>query len=146
MTTELIRKYLDIINEADISYRALSDAGAEYRPGKTQIWYWKPEFSRDMIEGYEFLKNNNMLPDPDNLSATHRPVGTLSQEDPNQIFSMMQSEVWSPSGQAQDLIKNLGLNHTSMSVGDIIVINNRPLMVDRAGFIDITTGEESNAA
>lgn len=146
MAVELIRKYLDIIHENTMNYRALSDAGAEYQPGKTQIWYWKPEFSRDMSEGYEFLKSNNMLPDLDNLSATHRPLGTLAQEDPNQIFSMMQAEVWSPSGQAQDLIKRLGLNHTSMSVGDIIVINNSILMIDRAGFIDITTGEKANAA
>jgi len=38
----------------------------------------------------------------------------------DEIFSIMQGERWSPEGEARDLIRWLGLQHTSMSVGDII--------------------------
>lgn len=38
----------------------------------------------------------------------------------SRVFYEMQGEVWSPNGEARDLIKSLGLSHTSMSVGDFI--------------------------
>lgn len=36
------------------------------------------------------------------------------------IFRECQGEIWSPYGEARDLINALGLTHTSMSVGDVI--------------------------
>lgn len=36
------------------------------------------------------------------------------------VFRMMQAENWSPRGEARDLIRKAGVNHTSMSVGDIV--------------------------
>jgi len=38
------------------------------------------------------------------------------------VFMMMQGEVWSPNGEARSLIQKLGLDHTSMSVGDVLRI------------------------
>ena len=55
---------------------------------------------------------------------------------------MMQGEAWSPQGQARYLIDKLGVGHTSMSVGDIIIVNRKMLMVDRMGFTDLSRGEE----
>jgi hypothetical protein len=36
------------------------------------------------------------------------------------VFYRMQGEVWSPNGEAKDLIMSLGVQHTSMSTGDIV--------------------------
>jgi hypothetical protein len=36
------------------------------------------------------------------------------------IYYQMQGDKWSPHGEARELIKNSGLSHTSMSIGDII--------------------------
>jgi hypothetical protein len=36
-------------------------------------------------------------------------------------FHYMQGEVWSPEAQASPLIEVLGLKHTSMSIGDLVV-------------------------
>ena len=59
------------------------------------------------------------------------------------IFSMMQAEVWSPQNQADDMIKKLGVGHTGMSTGDIIVKGNDVLMVDKTGFVNLSTGENN---
>jgi hypothetical protein len=37
-----------------------------------------------------------------------------------EIYNDMQSENWSPLGEKRSMIKELGLSHTSMSIGDII--------------------------
>jgi hypothetical protein len=39
----------------------------------------------------------------------------------DKVFCEMQGEVWSPNGEARELILSLGLHHTSMSVGDVAV-------------------------
>ena len=44
----------------------------------------------------------------------------IKADDLEQVFILMQGEVWSPNGEARDLITGLGLKHTSMSVGDIV--------------------------
>ena len=36
-----------------------------------------------------------------------------------ELFWRMQGENWSPHGEMRQVIENLGLHHTSMSVGDI---------------------------
>jgi hypothetical protein len=37
------------------------------------------------------------------------------------VYEMMQAHNWSPNGEARPIIKALGLEHTSMSVGDLIL-------------------------
>ena len=53
--------------------------------------------------------------------AGYTKVKEIEAENLNQVFDMMQGENWSPNGEARDLIRSLGLKHTSMSVGDIAV-------------------------
>lgn len=55
------------------------------------------------------------------LSLTHRFLKEVEAKDLEEVFSLMQGEVWSPQGEARPLIKNLGLAHTSMSVGDVAI-------------------------
>jgi hypothetical protein len=37
------------------------------------------------------------------------------------VFDAMQGEVWSPNGEARPFIQNLGVQHTSMMTGDLVV-------------------------
>jgi hypothetical protein len=54
------------------------------------------------------------------------------------VWHTMQGEIWSPMGEARSLIKALGLEHTSMSVGDLIVDEEGSVFeVDRIGFKEI---------
>ncbi len=62
---------------------------------------------------------------------------TVSESSPSKVFGMMQGERWSPKGEARRMIRELGLHHTSMSVGDVMVTNRRILMVDHMGFFDV---------
>jgi len=49
------------------------------------------------------------------------PVRVLVAGGLDDVYSKMQGERWSPRGEARPLIKALGLSHTSMSVGDVIL-------------------------
>jgi hypothetical protein len=143
MSSRFMKKYIDILMEA-MSFSSLHDAGNDYSPGETQIWYWKENRGHQMMQGYENLKQENRLPDPRNLNASHVLVGKIAETDPNKIFSMMQAEVWSPQNQAEDMINQLGTGHIGMDVGDIIVTGNQVLFVDKKGFINLLSGEEFN--
>lgn len=51
-----------------------------------------------------------------------------------EIFYNMQGENWSPNGEANGLIESLGLGHTSMSIGDVTVIDGIGYMCDSIGW------------
>ena len=108
------------------------------------IWYMRPEWFRQGIMGAE--------PDPKNLEATHVLLKEVEFEDEGpvlvpgarvpipdafeRIFHDMQGEHWSPAGEANPLIRAKGLEHTSMSVGDVIVApDGRVCLVARLGFL-----------
>lgn len=54
------------------------------------------------------------------LPVTHRFVCELDVPRREDVFAQMQGEVWSPNGEARELIASLGLRHTSMSIGDVV--------------------------
>lgn len=55
-------------------------------------------------------------------NATHvRIPVTLEADSLNEVYEQMQGENWSPNGEAFDLIRSLGLEHTSLTVGDVVV-------------------------
>jgi hypothetical protein len=57
------------------------------------------------------------------------------ESDLEKVFREMQGEIWSPNGEAYDLIDALGVEHTSMSTNDIVVgPDNVAWIVDRNGF------------
>lgn len=101
---------------------------------KFQVWYMRPSFFGDGIMGIK--------PDPTNLAATHihlkdleLPGGTKQLQ---RVFDEMQGEMWSPNGEARGLIRSKGLQHTSMSVGDVIVDEDgRVVVVDNIGFKEL---------
>ena len=107
-------------------------------PGPVEIWYMKPETFGNLIMGSAWLEQKGLVPDPNNLQATHVLLGTTILQDPEKIFMKMQGEIWSPYGEARGVIKAKGLQHTSMSVGDIIVMpDGTTYMADIMGFRDI---------
>jgi hypothetical protein len=54
------------------------------------------------------------------LPVTHRFVRELDVPRREDVFAQMQGEIWSPNGEARELIASLGLHHTSMSIGDVV--------------------------
>jgi hypothetical protein len=123
-------------------YGTLSDAAHvtgddRYRGGLTKIWYAPENYPNDYLFGSEWLRNMGKLPTPETIPRTHKLIGSVSEKDPDAVYAMMQGEVWSPRGQARELIKRLGLEHTSMSIGDIVQRGKKFYMVDRFGFYEL---------
>ena len=118
-------------------YKSLNDA-SKYedglRKGMTEIWYAKPSPTNGVH--YDRLKSKGMLPDPRNLKKTHVLIGKIKERNLEKIYDMMQGENWSPNGEAYDLISKTD-THTSMSVGDIIVVGNKVVFVDGIGFKEL---------
>ena len=90
-----------------------------YPPGKTEIWYYKDSYSK-LTMGYQYAEKEGVLPSCSNLEKTHVKIGTLAEDNKERIYSSLQGEVWSPNGEANQLIRDLGCSHVSMSVGDVI--------------------------
>jgi len=97
---------------------------------KFEIWYMRPEW---FAKGITWHK-----PDPDNLELTHIHLTDLELEGGQcqleHVFAHMQAEEWSPDGEARPLIEAKGLRHTSMSVGDVVVVNGEVHLVASFGF------------
>ena len=96
-----------------------------------QVWYMKPDWFR---QGICFAK-----PDPMNLAKTHVRLKDIEATGPEAVWIAMQGENWSPNGEARSLIEEKGLQHTSMSVGDVAVdeSNGKVFLVANIGFKDI---------
>jgi len=105
-------------------------------PGKTEIWYMTEGSWRELPMFLSFTAElpDDLPVDPLNLSRTHRMLGRIRSKRKEEIFRMMQGDFWSPQGEARKLITALGLRHTSMSVGDIVVINSVAWIVMGMGF------------
>lgn len=106
--------------------------------GTTQIWYAQPGSRRLYGQGVQAMREHGVpLPNPANLAKTHVHLINVKETDPRKVLKMMQGENWSPDGSAVELVKSKGLNHVSMTVGDIIVQPGRTIMVDTRGFYDL---------
>jgi len=117
-------------------YQSLND---KYPRGNIEIWYWRnPE---DNVSGklwcMEVMKGN--FPTAQDIRNDYSKVGSIEATNEEDIYIKMQGEVWSPHGEARELINRLGLSHTSMSVGDVIIINpsREAFVVDLYGFTAI---------
>lgn len=56
----------------------------------------------------------------DSLDVTHVFLREIEAVDLNDVYTQSQGEIWSPNGEAMELIKNKGLAHTSMYPGDVV--------------------------
>lgn len=67
-------------------------------------------------------------------------LGAVAAADPERLFVVLQGEVWSPRGEARELIEARGADHTSLSVGDRILLpDGRLLEVAPVGFAEVET-------
>ena len=88
--------------------------------------------SHDLQKTHQLLAVRSPAPylHPEALKGYDNPIqGILAQ-----VYEEFQGENWSPNGEAKELISALGLDHTSMSVGDIINYNDDFYMVQLVGF------------
>lgn len=102
--------------------------------GLNCIYYVRPECSMA-------FRMDDALANPDDLLSTHKFLINTECDDLEEIFQEMQAENWSPNGEARGLIKSLALEHTSMSVGDIVEIGGTPYQaLPSYGFVNLRTG------
>lgn len=75
-----------------------------------------------------YAKEPTFMEDADliigDLANTHVRVRELEADSLENAYMLSQGEMWSPNGEARGLIQSLGLHHTSMSVGDVLVTLN----------------------
>jgi hypothetical protein len=106
-----------------------------------------------MMDFFEvYYKVNTDFEVPEKISAGeflsgYRLVSSIAIEKDGdidnsleKIYRNMQGENWSPNGEAREYIQAVGLNHTSMSTGDIVHYQNRDkyYVVAPIGFHEIT--------
>lgn len=98
-------------------------------------FYKKPKVRFD---DYELPKVLNAI----DFSNDYAPVMHIDAKDMDEVFYQMQGEVWSPHGEARESIKELGLAHTTMCVGDIIwnVREDKYFWVAPIGFKEVKLG------
>ena len=56
------------------------------------------------------------------IERTHVLLTDLNVTHLGEAYYRMQAEQWSPNGEARERLEQLGLKHTSMSVGDIACV------------------------
>jgi len=76
------------------------------------VYYQKPEFFGD------FTFSDNLS--GSKIDDTHIFLKFVLANNLEDVFKKMQGENWSPNGEARKLIIEKGLEHTSMSVGDVV--------------------------
>lgn len=130
------------VNEAE-AYKSLEDV---YPAGPTEIWYWKSDNGRDFMMGMKWLADRGVEVTKASLQDTHVKIGSIAETNPEKVYMMMQGENWSPEGEARELISKSGSGHTSMSVGDVLVIGGKLQMVDRFGFVNPEDEKEVSMA
>jgi hypothetical protein len=108
-----------------------------------QVWYMNPRHFRDGISGGK--------PNPLKLAETHIQLGETALPEGDIvgaldiIWANLQGERWSEGGEARNLIRSKGLEHTSMSVGDCFRIDGVVWIVASTGF-EIVAPEISDTA
>jgi hypothetical protein len=114
----------------------LGQKSQRYQMATYSVYYMRAEFFCDGIRGYNWLKQNNRLPNAADLTKTHVFLKLIEGRNPQDVYFRMQGESWSPTGEAREFVASKGVRHTSMSVGDIVVDHNCRVgfILDRTGF------------
>lgn len=124
-------------------YQRLADAADRlgddrYRDGKFGIWFARAEVHRDFYAGLATAQKLGYTITRETLDRTHVYLGNIEAEDEEMAFALMQGDFWSPRGIANEWLRSLGVDHTSMFVGDVIDFNGQLLFVEVEGFSTIT--------
>jgi len=110
-------------------YKSLNDAANNQKVRTChQIMFAPPVASQGSIEvwfnRFPSFESCDCRFVPTGEGQTHAKIGTVAYIPSwKSLFGSMQGNFWSPSGEARELIRSLELHHTSMSVGDVLVVN-----------------------
>jgi hypothetical protein len=96
---------------------------------KYRVYYMLPGWFGTGIRG--------TLPTVRDLDQTHVFLREVDALDLEGVFQRSQGEVWSPNGEARDIIRSKRLNHTSMCVGDVIGEGDKLWVVASVGFTEL---------
>ncbi len=134
-----------------MEYKKLEDAPT-LDVGPYEIWYYKSPSGMCVVTSettkewknkgyYPYWDWNKMQKDFDftkvsrkELEKTHVMLGKISLCDFTEAFDLLQGMFWSPDGEANELIKSKGLGHTSMSVGDLVILDDEGVCVAPSGW------------
>ena len=105
--------------------------------GNTKIWYYKKNFMRKNPFIFADVQDFNEVIDKYNLESTHDFVIQINDISKERIFKNMQSTIYSPNGEAVNFIILNNISHTSMSLGDIIQIDDKVWICDMLGWTEI---------
>lgn len=99
---------------------------------KANIWYCKSEYSQT----YRFSCGSDLIAYStiSRVKHTHVLLKTIDASCADEAWQKMQGEFWSPKGEANGLIAGLGLDHTSMDIGDVVEIDGVWYKVEATGF------------
>lgn len=122
------------------SYKDLGDVrGYGGNRGETQVWYARS--SDTLVQAALGMGKSDLLggviaeiPTKYTIRDTHVLLGRVPETNPEKVFEMFQAENWSPRGEANEMIRRLGVNHLSMTVGDVVSVNGVFYVVDLFGF------------
>jgi len=123
--------YDSVVMYANLNDAAEATDNPELAVGDTEIWYMRPEqwrFRRPVTNS--------------TLAQTHILLGHIACKSKNRTWALMQGDNWSPRGEANNLIQSKGLQRTSMSVGDVIVVDGKIYEVAPVDFVFISKTNE----
>ena len=85
------------------------------------VVFYKKEPS-PVLGPFSMFDERDLPTDIEDFYARWVKVRELHARGMEEVFMEMQGEMWSPNREARPLIRKLGLKHTSMSVGDIVLV------------------------
>lgn len=102
-------------------YHTIHDAAIpDLAPGTSEVWFAKPNAGPARRGA---------------LAETHVKVGSVRCNSPERLFVLMQQHKWSPGGEAAPMLESMGVRRQSLTVGDVLVVNGRHLLVSERGFV-----------
>jgi len=91
------------------------------------------------IKAPNFFKFNSgdRVPSLATLEDTHSVIGSVLETDLDEIWRMLQQDVWSPNGEAEQMLFASEVAHSSMSNGDVVLIDGHAWVCTEDGFVEI---------
>jgi hypothetical protein len=107
--------------------------------GPVAVWYMKPSCFRDFILGSQGCKDMNIpLPDPKDLSKTHALIGRFEGvTSPDDLFAATNAPDADPIEGFDAAVKKADVWHTSLSIGDVVVMDGKTFMCDMLGWLNL---------
>jgi len=130
-----------------MNYTTLNDASifhTAFNEGNVKVYYKKFDYGvgggpavkemiiQNCVRGADAMKKKfgNYAQDfvKAYIDQTHVCLGKIKGTDNiDDLSFLLQGEIWSPEGEARDLIRSKNLCHTSISIGDMVEMENGDL-------------------